>query len=82
MLFESLNGEKVPEKSFLERVDEQLTMSETALLEQGVVVTTKTNLKAFMFYRDHAAQRQKAKAEDFKHSTVYVNNQRKRHAVS
>lgn len=82
MLFESLNGPKEPDKSFVERADEDLVMSQQALLTDGTVVTAKAGLKAFLFYRDHRWNKQGRRTDNSNSITVTVNNPRKRHVIS
>jgi hypothetical protein len=81
MLFESLNNPVVPDKSIAERADEQLTMREHSELERGIVVTNRTGLYAFKFYRAHGMSRQRRKEENFQPKVIRVNNPRKTYAL-
>lgn len=82
MLFESLNGPKELPKSIAERADEQLELREAVEIEKGIIYTSKSGLRAFLFYRDHGWSKQHRKTRDTVIKSIKVNNPRKRYALS
>jgi hypothetical protein len=82
MLYESLNGPKEPEKSLAQLQDEQLDLNQQVNMVDGSVFTAQTGLKAMLFYRDYAWRKQGRKKDNSATKTIFVNNPRKKHALS